>query len=131
MDIKATLIDGSYHQVDSSDGAFRIASAMAFSEGCAKAGSVLLEPLMRVEVATPDQFMGDINGDLSRRRGVVRGVDESAAGKIIRAEVPLAGMFGYATSLRSLSQGRASHSMAFARYAEVPPNAQPAIGRKH
>ena len=131
VDIKATLIDGSHHEVDSSDGAFRIASAMAFREGCAKAGSVLLEPLMRVEVATPDQFMGDINGDLSRRRGVVRGVDESAVGKVIRADVPLAEMFGYATSLRSLSQGRATHSMEFARYSEVPPNARLADGRKH
>jgi len=121
VDIKVTLIDGSYHEVDSSDGAFRIASAMAFKEGCAKAGSVLLEPVMRVEVATPDQFMGDINGDLSRRRGVVRGVDDSAGGKIIRAEVPLAEMFGYATTLRSLSQGRATHTMEFVRYSPVPP----------
>jgi elongation factor G len=131
VDIKVTLVDGSHHQTDSSDAAFRIASGMAFREGCAKAGSVRLEPVMKVEVVTPEQFMGDINGDLSRRRGIVRGVDESAAGKIIRAEVPLAEMFGYATSLRSLSQGRATHSMEFARYAKVPPNAQSANGRKH
>jgi elongation factor G len=131
VDMQVTLVDGSHHETDSSDASFGIACAMAFREGCARAGSVLLEPVMKVEVVTPEQFMGDINGDLSRRRGVVRGVDESAAGKIIRADVPLAGMFGYATSLRSLSQGRATHSMEFARYAEVPPNALPANGRKH
>ncbi|MEQ1803437.1 MAG: elongation factor G [Gammaproteobacteria bacterium] len=131
VDIKVTLLDGSHHAGESSDASFRIAGAMAFREGCAKAGSALLEPVMKVEVVTPEQFMGDISGDLSRRRGTVRGVDESAAGKVIRAEVPLAGMFGYATSLRSLSQGRATHSMEFARYAPVPPNVQPANARKH
>jgi len=130
-DIRVTLVDGSSNDTDSSNASFRIASAMAFRDGCARAGSVLLEPVMKVEVVTPGQFMGDINGDLSRRRGIVRGVDESAAGKIIRADVPLAGMFGYATSLRSLSQGRATHSMEFARYAEAPPNALPASSRKH
>ncbi|MEO7387175.1 MAG: elongation factor G [Gammaproteobacteria bacterium] len=131
VDIKVVLLDGSHHEVDSSDAAFSIASAMAFKEACARAGTVLLEPIMRLEVVTPDQFMGDINGDLSRRRGVVRGVDEAVAGKIIRAEVPLAGMFGYATSLRSLSQGRATHSMEFARYAEAPTAVRPAAGRQH
>ncbi len=129
--IKVTLIDGSYHEVDSSEAAFRFASAMAFREACAKAGSAMLEPIMRVDVVTPDQFMGVITGDLSRRRGVVRNVDESLGGKVIRADVPLAEMFGYATSLRSLSQGRATHSMEFARYAEVPPNAQPAAVSRH
>ncbi len=131
VDIQVTVVDGSHHETDSSDASFRIASAMAFREGCARAGSVLLEPVMKVEVVTPEQFMGDINGDLSRRRGTVRGVDESAAGKIIRADVPLADMFGYATSLRSLSQGRATHTMEFARYSEVPPNIRLANGRKH
>jgi elongation factor G len=131
VDIKVTLLDGSHHKTDSSEASFRIASAMAFKEGCANAGSVLLEPIMRVEVVTPEQFMGDINGDLSRRRGIVRDVDESAAGKIIRADVPLAELFGYATSLRSLSQGRATHSMEFTRYAEVLLNARPVNSRKH
>ncbi len=131
VDIEVTLLDGSHHESDSSEASFRIATAMAFKEGCARAGSILLEPIMRVEVVSPEQFMGDINGDLGRRRGIVRGVDESAAGKIIRADVPLAEMFGYATSLRSLSQGRATHSMEFARYSQVPPNARLANSRTH
>ena len=121
VDVKVTLIDGSYHAVDSSEMAFRIAGSMAFREGSAKAGSVLLEPVMKVEVVTPDQFLGDINGDLNRRRGVLQGMDDSAAGKVIRAEAPLAEMFGYATTLRSMSQGRATYSMEFSRYADVPP----------
>jgi len=131
VDIKVTLLAGSHDEMDSSEASFRIATGMAFKEGCARAGSVLLEPVMKVEVVTPEQCMGDVNGDLGRRRGVVRAVDDSAAGKIIRADVPLAGMFGYATSLRSLSQGRATHSMEFARYAEVPQNARPAVARQH
>jgi elongation factor G len=126
VDLGVTLLGGSHHETESSEGSFRIATAMAFKEACARAGTVVLEPVMKVEVVTPEQFMGDVTGDLSRRRGIVRDVDESAAGKIIRAEVPLAGMFGYATSLRSLSQGRATHSMEFARYAEAPPGVRPA-----
>jgi elongation factor G len=127
VDIKVTIFDGSYHDVDSSEMAFKIAGSMAFKEGCAKARPVLLEPIMKVEVVTPDQFMGDVNGDLNRRRGVLQGMDESAAGKIIRAEVPLAEMFGYATGLRSMTQGRATYSMEFAKYAEVPPNVAEAV----
>ncbi len=128
-DIAVTLLDGSHHHTDSSEAAFRVATGMAIKEACARAGTILLEPVMRVQVVTPDLFIGDVTGDLSRRRGIVRDVDESPAGKIIRAEVPLAGMFGYATSLRSMSQGRATHAMEFARYAEVPPAVRPAIGQ--
>jgi elongation factor G len=111
--------------------AFKIAASIGFKEGFRKAKPVLLEPIMKVEVVTPDQFMGDINGDLSRRRGVVRGVEETAASKVIRAEVPLAEMFGYATGLRSLTQGRATHSMEFARYAPAPASARAAVNRNH
>ncbi|MBN8281107.1 MAG: elongation factor G [Gammaproteobacteria bacterium] len=120
VDLAVTLVGGSHHPGESGEASFRVATAMAFKEACARAGRVLLEPVMKVDVVTPDAFIGDITGDLQRRRGVVRDIDESAAGKLIRAEVPLAGMFGYATSLRSLSQGRATHSMVFARYAEAP-----------
>jgi elongation factor G len=122
VDVKVTLVDGSYHEVDSSELAFKIAGSMAFKAGFASARPVLLEPVMRVEVVTPDQFLGDINGDLSRRRGVLQALDESPAGRIIRAEVPLAEMFGYATSLRSMTQGRATYSMEFSRYLQVPPS---------
>jgi elongation factor G len=121
VDVRVTLIDGSYHDVDSSELAFKMAGSVAFKEGCARAMPVLLEPVMKVEVVTPDHFMGDVNGDLSRRRGVLQGMDRSAAGEIIRAEVPLAEMFGYATTLRSMTQGRATYSMEFAKYAAVPP----------
>jgi len=121
VDVKVTIFDGSYHDVDSSEMAFKIAGSMAFKEGCAKASPVLLEPMMKVEVVTPDLFMGDVTGDLSRRRGVLQGMDGSAAGNIIRAEVPLAEMFGYATALRSMTQGRATYSMEFSKYAVVPP----------
>jgi elongation factor G len=120
-DVKVTIFDGSYHDVDSSEMAFKIAGSMAFKEGCANARPVLLEPIMKVEVVTPDLFMGDVNGDISRRRGVLQGMDGSGAGKIIRAEVPLAEMFGYATTLRSMTQGRATYSMEFSKYAAVPP----------
>ena len=122
VDVKVALYDGSYHDVDSSEMAFKIAGSMAFKEGARKAKPVLLEPIMKVEVVTPDDYMGDVNGDLNRRRGLLQGMDESPAGKIIRAEVPLSEMFGYATDLRSMSQGRATYSMEFGRYAEVPPN---------
>jgi elongation factor G len=120
VDFKCSLYDGSYHDVDSSEMAFKIAGSMAFKEGVRKAGPVLLEPIMNVDVVTPDNYMGDVNGDLNRRRGILQGMDESPAGKIIRAEVPLAEMFGYATDLRSMSQGRATYSMEFSKYAEVP-----------
>jgi elongation factor G len=130
VDIKVTLFDGSYHDVDSSEMAFKIAGSMAFKEGCAKAKPVLLEPIMKVEVVTPEQFMGDVNGDLNRRRGVLQGMDESPSGRIIRAEVPLAEMFGYATTLRSMTQGRATYSMEFAKYMQVPPNVAEAVIKK-
>ena len=120
VDCKVTLYDGSYHEVDSSEIAFRIAGSMAFRDGAARADPVLLEPVMRVEVVSPEAYMGDVNGDLNRRRGVLQGLDDSPMGKIIRAEVPLAEMFGYATDLRSMSQGRATYTMEFSRYAAVP-----------
>ncbi len=127
VDVSVALYDGSYHDVDSSEMAFKIAGSMAFKEGARKAGAVLLEPIMSVEVVTPDEYMGDVNGDLNRRRGVLQGMDEGPAGMIIKAEVPLAEMFGYATDLRSMSQGRATYSMEFCRYAEVPPNVAEAV----
>jgi len=120
MDVRVAFYDGSFHDVDSSEIAFKIAGSMAFRQGCEAATPILLEPIMKVEIVTPDDYMGDVNGDLNRRRGVLQGMDESPAGKIIRAEVPLAEMFGYATDLRSMSQGRASYSMEFGKYAEVP-----------
>jgi elongation factor G len=120
VDCKVTIFDGSYHDVDSSEIAFKIAGSMAFKEGAKKAKPVLLEPIMKVEVVTPDDYMGDVNGDLSRRRGVLQGLEEAPSGKIVRAQVPLAEMFGYATTLRSMSQGRATYTMEFSHYAEVP-----------
>jgi len=120
VDVKVTLYDGSFHDVDSSEVAFRVAGSMAFKQGALKANPVLLEPVMKVEVVTPEDYMGDVNGDLNRRRGILQGMDESAAGKIIRAEVPLAEMFGYATDLRSMSQGRATYTMEFEKYSQAP-----------
>ena len=122
VDCKVTLYDGSYHDVDSSEIAFKIAGSMAFKEGARKAKPVLLEPVMKVEVVTPEDYMGDVNGDLSRRRGLLQGLEDAPAGKIVRAEVPLAEMFGYATDLRSMSQGRATYTMEFGQYNEVPGN---------
>ena len=122
VDCKVTLYDGSYHDVDSSEIAFRIAGSMAFKDGAARAKPVLLEPVMKVEVVSPENYMGDVNGDLNRRRGILQGLDDSPMGKIIRAEVPLAEMFGYATDLRSMSQGRATYTMEFSRYAHAPPS---------
>ncbi|WP_435106369.1 elongation factor G [Arhodomonas sp. AD133] len=122
VDLKVTLFDGSYHDVDSSEMAFKIAGSMAFKEAFAKANPVLLEPVMKVEVVTPEEFMGDVMGDINRRRGTVQGMDDGPAGKIIRAEVPLKEMFGYATDLRSATQGRAAYSMEFEGYAEAPAN---------
>ena len=120
VDVRVALYDGSYHDVDSNEMAFKIAGSMAFKEGARKAKPVLLEPIMKVEVVTPDDYMGDVNGDLNRRRGMLQGLDESPAGKIIKAEVPLSEMFGYATDLRSMTQGRATYSMEFGKYSEVP-----------
>ena len=128
VDVKVSLYDGSYHDVDSSEMAFKIAGSMAFREGMQKAGPVLLEPIMKVEVVTPEEYMGDVMGDLNRRRGLPQGMDDAPAGKIIRAEVPLSEMFGYATDLRSMSQGRAVYSMEFEKYAEVPQNVARAVG---
>jgi elongation factor G len=130
VDVRVALYDGSFHDVDSSEIAFKIAGSMAFRQGAEKASPVVLEPIMSVEIVTPDDYMGDVNGDLSRRRGVLQGMDESPAGKIIRAEVPLAEMFGYATHLRSMSQGRATYSMEFKNYAEVPAKVVEAVIRR-
>ncbi|OEF30105.1 elongation factor G [Vibrio rumoiensis] len=128
LDVKATLFDGSYHDVDSNEMAFKIAGSMAFKNGALQAQPVLLEPMMKVEVTTPEDWMGDVVGDLNRRRGIIEGMDEGHAGlKIIRAQVPLSVMFGYATDLRSATQGRASYSMEFSEYAEVPKNVAEAI----
>ncbi len=119
-DVRVTLYDGSYHDVDSSEMAFKIAGSMGFREGALKASPAILEPVMSVEVVTPEDYMGDVMGDLNRRRGIVHGMEDAPAGKIIRAEVPLSEMFGYATALRSATQGRATYSMEFEKYAEAP-----------
>ena len=120
VDVKVTLFDGSYHDVDSSELAFKLAAILAFKDGMRKASPVLLEPMMAVEVETPEDYMGDVMGDLSRRRGIIQGMDDLLAGKSIRAEVPLAEMFGYSTDLRSMSQGRATYTMEFKHYSEAP-----------
>lgn len=120
VDVKVTVFDGSYHDVDSSEMAFKIAGSMAFKEGAKKAKPVLLEPVMKVEVVTPEDYMGDVMGDLNRRRGILQGMEDSPAGKTVRAEVPLGEMFGYATDLRSMTQGRATYVMEFAKYSEAP-----------
>jgi elongation factor G len=130
VDAKVTIYDGSYHDVDSSEMAFKIAGSMAFRDGAQKASPVLLEPIMKVEVVTPEDYFGDVMGDLNRRRGLPQGMDEAPAGKIIRAEVPLAEMFGYATDLRSMSQGRATYSMEFEKYSEVPNNVAESVMKK-
>ena len=130
VDVKATLIDGSYHEVDSSEMAFKIAGSMAFKDGALKAKPVLLEPIMKVEVVSPEEYMGDVMGDLNRRRGLVQGMDDAPAGKIIRANVPLAEMFGYATDVRSMSQGRATYSMEFLHYAEAPNSVAEGVMKK-
>ena len=119
-DVKVTLFDGSFHDVDSNEMAFKIAGSMAFKDGAAKADPVLLEPIMSVEVVTPEEYMGDVVGDLSRRRGMIQSMDAGPSGKIIKAEVPLGEMFGYATDVRSMSQGRATYTMEFAKYSEAP-----------
>ena len=122
VDIKVTLFDGSYHDVDSNEMAFKIAASIGFKEGVRNAKPVLLEPIMKVEVVTPEDYYGDVIGDLNRRRGQIMGMDDSPSGKVVDAEVPLAEMFGYATSVRSMSQGRATFTMEFSKYAEVPNN---------
>jgi len=130
VDVKVTIFDGSYHDVDSNEMAFKIAGSMALKDGVRKARPVLLEPIMKVEVVTPEDYSGDVIGDLNRRRGQIQGMDDSPSGKIVTAEVPLAEMFGYATSVRSMSQGRATFTMEFAKYLEVPNNVAEAVMKK-
>ena len=130
VDVKVTAFDGSYHDVDSNEMAFKIAGSMGFKEGFRNAKPVILEPIMKVEVVTPEDYSGDVIGDLNRRRGQITGMDDSPAGKSILAEVPLSEMFGYATSVRSMSQGRATFTMEFEKYAEVPPNVAASIIRQ-
>ncbi|MCR9280028.1 MAG: elongation factor G [Pseudomonadaceae bacterium] len=128
--VRATLYDGSFHEVDSSEMAFKIAGSMAMKEGAMNANPVLLEPVMSVEVVTPEDYMGDVVGDLNRRRGMIEGMDENPAGKIVRAQVPLSEMFGYSTDLRSATQGRATYTMEFSKYSEVPSNIADGISKK-
>jgi elongation factor G len=130
VDVKVTLTDGSYHDVDSSEMAFKIAASMGFKEGFRRAHPVLLEPIMKVEVVTPEEYSGDVIGDLSRRRGQILGMEEGPSGKAIASEVPLSEMFGYATTVRSMSQGRATFTMEFGKYAEVPPGIADGIIKK-
>jgi elongation factor G len=130
VDVKVTLFDGSYHDVDSNENAFKMAASMGFKDGMRKASPVLLEPMMAVEVETPEDYMGDVMGDLSSRRGMIQGMEDLPSGKAIKAEVPLAEMFGYSTTLRSMSQGRATYSMEFKHYAEAPKNVAEAIINK-
>jgi elongation factor G len=130
VDFKVTLIDGSYHDVDSSELAFKVAGSMAFKDGMAKASAVLLEPIMKVEVDTPEEYMGSVMGDLNSRRGRIMGMDAKGNKQVITAEVPLGEMFGYTTELRSMSKGRASSSMEFSCYREVPRNVQDSIVEK-
>jgi len=130
VDVSVTLYDGSYHEVDSSEFAFKTAGSMAFKEGVRKGGAVLLEPIMAVEVVTPEEYMGAVNGDLSSRRGMILAMEDSPSGKIVRAEVPLAEMFGYATSLRSATQGRATYTMEFKKYNPAPSNVADAVIKK-
>ncbi|CAN7219934.1 elongation factor G [Pseudomonas solani] len=128
--LKASVFDGSYHDVDSNEMAFKIAASMATKQLAQKGGGKVLEPIMRVEVVTPEDYMGDVMGDLNRRRGLIQGMEDSVSGKVIRAEVPLGEMFGYATDVRSMSQGRASYSMEFSKYAEAPSNVVEALVKK-
>ncbi|MFK0095373.1 elongation factor G [Pseudomonas sp. NPDC090592] len=130
LGLKATVFDGSYHDVDSNEMAFKIAASMATKQLAQKGGGVVLEPIMKVEVVTPEDYLGDVMGDLSRRRGMIQGNEDSVSGKVITAEVPLGEMFGYATDVRSMSQGRASYSMEFSKYAEAPSNIVEALVKK-
>ena len=127
VDVKVTLFDGSYHDVDSSELAFKLAAILAFKDGMRKASPILLEPMMAVEVETPEDYMGDVMGDLNRRRGIIQGMEDAAGVKLVKAEVPLAEMFGYSTDLRSMSQGRATYSMEFKHYSEAPKSVAEAI----
>jgi elongation factor G len=132
LGLKATLYDGSFHDVDSNEMAFKIAASMATKKLSQEGGAVLLEPIMKVEVVTPEENMGDVVGDLNRRRGLIGGMSENTSGKVIDAEVPLAEMFGYATDLRSATQGRATYTMEFSKYAEAPKNvADEIISKNH
>jgi len=130
VDIKVTLFDGSYHEVDSNENAFRMAASIALKEGLRRASPVLLEPMMSVEVEMPEEKMGDVMGDLSSRRGIIQGMEDLAGGKVIRAEVPLAEMFGYSTTVRSLTQGRATYTMEFKHYTEAPKSVAEAVINK-
>jgi len=130
VDVKVTLFDGSYHDVDSNENAFKMAASIAFKDGMRKANPVLLEPMMAVEVETPEDFMGNVVGDLSSRRGIIQGMEDVPGLKVVRAEVPLAEMFGYSTALRSATQGRATYTMEFKHYAEAPKNVADAIINK-
>jgi elongation factor G len=130
VDVKVSLFDGSYHEVDSNENAFKMASIFAFKDGMRAANPVLLEPIMAVEVETPEEKMGDVIGDLSGRRGVIQGMEDLPGSKAIKAEVPLGEMFGYSTQLRSLTQGRATYTMEFKHYAEAPKNVADAIIKK-
>jgi elongation factor G len=130
VDVKVTLFDGSYHDVDSNENAFKMAASIAFKDGMRKANPALLEPMMAVEVETPEDFMGNVVGDLSSRRGMIQGMDDNPTGKVIKAEVPLAEMFGYSTTLRSLSQGRATYTMEFKHYTEAPKTVAEAVINK-
>ncbi len=130
VDVKVTLYDGSYHEVDSNEMAFKIAGSMAFKEGAQKAKPVLLEPMMSVEVVTPEDYVGTVNGDLNRRRGMLEGADESPAGRVIKAQVPLSEMFGYSTDLRSATQGRATYTMEFSRYVEAPKSVVETVSKR-
>ena len=130
VDMRVTVYDGSYHDVDSNEMAFKIAASMCVREGVKLANPQLLEPMMKVEVATPEDYMGDVMGDINRRRGIVGAMEDTPSGKQVQAEVPLAEMFGYATDLRSMTQGRASYSMEFAKYAAAPRNVADAVVEK-
>jgi len=127
VDVKVTLFDGSYHDVDSNEMAFKIAGSMAFRDAMSNAKPVLLEPIFKVEVVTPEDYYGDIVGDLNRRRGQIIGMEDSVSGKVVTAEVPLAEMFQYSTAMRSMSQGRATYTMEFTKYMEVPKNVSDAM----
>ncbi len=127
VDVKATLFDGSYHDVDSNENAFKMAAIFAFKDGMRAANPVLLEPIMAVEVETPPDFMGNVVGDLSSRRGIIQGMEDVIGVKVIKAEVPLGEMFGYSTSLRSATQGRATYTMEFKHYAEAPKSVAEAV----
>jgi elongation factor G len=127
LDVKVSLFDGSYHDVDSNEIAFKIAGSMCFREGMVEASPVLLEPIMKVEIVTPEEYMGDVVGDINRRRGIIHGMEDLPTSKVISCEVPLAEMFRYSTHLRSSTQGRATYSMQFEKYNEAPSHIADAI----